>query len=35
MGGRMVSGSNLLITRFLANPTFMALYEAKLEQVYK
>jgi spore coat protein CotH len=35
LGGRMGRGSNQLITRFLANPTFKALYEAKLEQVYQ
>ena len=35
LGGRMGRDSNQLITRFLANPTFKALYEAKLEQVYQ
>jgi spore coat protein CotH len=35
MGGRMSRGSNQLITRFLANPTFKALYEAELKQVYQ
>jgi spore coat protein CotH len=35
LGGRMGGGSNQLITRFLAIPTFKALYEAKLEQVYQ
>jgi spore coat protein CotH len=34
MGGRM-GGSNLLVTRFLANPAFGALYEQKLEEVYR
>jgi spore coat protein CotH len=35
MGGRMGRTSNQLITRFLANPTFKTLYEAKLEHVYQ
>lgn len=33
-GGPM-GKSNILVTRFLASPTFTALYEAKLEQVYQ
>ena len=35
LGGRMGGGSNQLINRFLGNPTFKALYEAKLQQVYQ
>lgn len=35
LGERMGRGSNQLITRFLADPTFKALYEAKLEGVYQ
>jgi spore coat protein CotH len=35
MGGRMGQSTNQLITRFLAIPTFKALYEVKLEQVYQ
>jgi len=34
MGGPM-GKSNILVTRFLANPTFTALYESKLRQVYQ
>lgn len=34
-GGRLSGGSNQLIYRFLGNPTYKALYETKLQQVYQ
>ena len=33
--GHSMGDSNILVTRFLANPTFTALYEEKLQQVYQ
>jgi spore coat protein CotH len=33
-GGRMGGGTNQLITRFLANESFKALYEQELKQIY-
>lgn len=35
MGARMGGGSNVLVSRFMANATFKALYERKLQQVYQ